>query len=144
MLANLALGTLMISITVFMHTAGFVFLTREMNRIVGWFPFRHRHFGKSAAMVATVLGIFLLHSTAVWAWAALYIAIGEIIRFEDALYFSTVTFSTAGYGDITLSQQWRLLSSLEAINGFMLIGWSTAYLVTASTRHGPFRLGEHF
>jgi hypothetical protein len=142
MLANLALGTLMISLTVLMHSAGFVILTREMNRIVGWFRFRH--FAKTVAMVAIVLGIFLLHSTAVWAWAALYVAIGEIIRFEDALYFSTVTFSTAGYGDITLSQQWRLLSSLEAINGFMLIGWSTAYLVTASTRHGPFRLGEHF
>ena len=35
-------------------------------------------------------------------------------------------------------------SALEAINGFILLGWSTAYLVAASTRHGPFRLGEHF
>ena len=38
----------------------------------------------------------------------------------------------------------RLLTALEGINGFLLIGWSTAYLVSASIRHGPFRMGEHF
>jgi hypothetical protein len=42
------------------------------------------------------------------------------------------------------AQEWRLLASLEGINGFLLIGWSTAYLVAASTRIGPFKSGEHF
>src|ERR1043165_6279384 len=109
MMANLALGTLMISLYVLTHTAGLVLLTREMNRIVRWFRLHRHAFGKSVAMVATVLGIFLLHSAEVWTWAGLYLGIGEISRFEDALYFSTVTFSTLGYGDITLSHEWRLL-----------------------------------
>jgi voltage-gated potassium channel Kch len=105
----------------------------------------HRHdFGKSVAMVTTVLGIFLLHTVEIWIWAGLFFFAGQIAAFQDALYFSTVTFSTLGYGDITLAPEWRLLGSLEAINGFILIGWSTAYLVAASTRHGPFRTGEHF
>jgi hypothetical protein len=73
-----------------------------------------------------------------------FLATNAITPFQDALYFSTVSFSTVGYGDIIVGAQWRLLASLEAINGFLLIGWSTAYLVSASTRHGPFRLGEHF
>jgi hypothetical protein len=63
---------------------------------------------------------------------------------ESSLYFSTETFSTLGYGDITPLPRWRLFAALEAVNGFLLIGWSTAYLVAASTRHGPFRIGEHF
>ena len=100
--------------------------------------------GKAVAMVLTVLGLFLAHTIEVWLWAGAYFATGAVPSFEDALYFSTVTFSTLGYGDITLSPEWRLFSSLEAVNGFLLIGWSTAFLVSASTRYGPFRLGEHF
>ena len=48
--------------------------------------------------------------------------------FETALYFSFVTFTTLGYGDITLSEGWRLLSGIEALNGLLLVGWTTALL----------------
>jgi hypothetical protein len=63
--------------------------------------------------------------------------------FEDALYLSTTMFSTVG-SQIAVAPEWRLFASLESVNGFILIGWSIAYLVGASTRHGPFRQGEHF
>lgn len=144
MLVNLVLGTLVISITVLFHTFGLVALTRAMIRIVRWFRLHRHDFGKSIAMVTTVLGLFLIHTFEIWLWAGLYVTVEAISPFADALYFSTVTFSTVGYGDIIVGPQWRLLASLEAINGFLLIGWSTAYLVSASTRHGPFRSGEHF
>lgn len=144
MFANLALGTFIISATVLFHTFGLVVLTRIMARIVHWFRLHRHDFGKSVAMVTTVLGLFLIHTVEIWIWAVVFITTGAISPFQDALYFSTVSFSTVGYGDIIVGAQWRLLASLEAINGFLLIGWSTAYLVSASTRHGPFRLGEHF
>lgn len=144
MLANLAIGTVFISLTVLFHTGGLVGLTRSMNSIVRWFRLHRHDFGKSVAMVTTVLGLFLLHTVEIWIWAGLFLAIHAITPFEDALYFSTVTFATIGYGDVLVGPQWRLLAALEGINGFILIGWSTAYLVSASTRHGPFRLGEHF
>jgi hypothetical protein len=64
--------------------------------------------------------------------------------FADALNLSTAMFSTVGYGQINIAKSWRLLTALEGINGFILIGWSTAYLVGVSTRHGPFRKAEHF
>src|SRR5437762_6069953 len=142
--ANLAIGTLIISITVLFHTVGLIALARSMAQLIRWFRLHRHDFGRSVAMVATVLGLFLLHTVEIWIWAVLFFAGQAVARFEDALYFSTVTFSTVGYGEITVAPQWRLLGSLEAINGFILIGWSTAYLVAASTRHGPFRLGEHF
>jgi hypothetical protein len=144
MLANLALGTLLISTTVLFHTLGLVGLTRIMTHLIRWFRLHRHDFGKSVAMVTTVLGLFLIHTFEIWIWAGLFFTINAITPFQDALYFSTVTFSTVGYGDVIVGPQWRLLASLEAINGFILIGWSTAYLVSASTRHGPFRLGEHF
>jgi hypothetical protein len=73
-----------------------------------------------------------------------YVLIGAVGSFEPALYFSTVMFSTVGYGDVQPVAHWRQFTALEAVDGFLLIGWSIAYLVAASTRHGPFRLGEHF
>jgi voltage-gated potassium channel Kch len=144
MFENLALGTFFISITVFFHTFGLVVLTRTMNHTVRWLRLHRHDFGKSIAMVTTVLGLFLIHTVEIWMWASVLFATQSIASFQDALYFSTVTFSTVGYGDIIVGPQWRLLASFEAIDGFILIGWSTAYLVSASTRHGPFRLGEHF
>jgi hypothetical protein len=48
--------------------------------------------------------------------------------FSEAWYFSMVTFTSLGYGELTLTGNWRLLSGIEAINGIMLIGWSTAMM----------------
>ena len=58
--------------------------------------------------------------------------------FATGLYFSTVTFSTLGFGDVLPPEKWRLFAALEAVNGFLLIGLSTAYLVAASTRSAHF------
>jgi Ion channel len=144
MVGNLFVGSLMIVLTVVTHTLGLIVITRSMALMIGWLRLHAHNLGKIIAMVSTVLSLFFLHTVEVWMWATAFLALGAIASFEPALYFSTVTFSTLGYGDVTLSPQWRLFGALEAVNGFLLIGWSTAYLVAASTRHGPFRSGEHF
>jgi hypothetical protein len=144
MVLNLTFGTLIIAATVVFHTIGLMALTTIVNQLVRRFHMHMHVVGKTMSMVTTVLGIFVLHTAEIWFWAAIYYVEDQFMSFTDALYFSTVTFSTLGYGDIILTPAWRLLGSLEAINGFILLGWSTAYLVAASTRHGPFRLGEHF
>lgn len=144
MASNLVLGTLVISLNVVIHTVGLVVLARWMSWIVRWFRLHRHSLGKTIAMVTTVLGLFLVHTIEVWVWAFAYLAIGVVNGLEEAVYFSTVTFSTLGYGDITPTAAWRVFAALEAMNGFILIGWSIAYLVAASTRHGPFRSGEHF
>ena len=141
---NLLIGTLIIATTVMIHTLGLVLLTRWMKWVVHWFRLHRHSFAKSVAMVSTVLGLFLLHTIEVWVWASTYLVAGVVSGLEPALYFATVTFSTLGYGDITPLPGWRVLAALEAVDGFILIGWSTAYLVAASTRHGPFQIGEHF
>jgi cell division protein FtsW (lipid II flippase) len=144
MLANLGLGTAVISATVLIHTVGLIVLARLMTTIQERLRLNSHDLGKTISMVTTVLGLFFVHTIEIWVWAFVYVTLGALATFEDALYFSTATFSTLGYGDMVLGPEWRLLGALEAVNGFLLIGWSTAYLVAASTRHGPFRIGEHF
>jgi hypothetical protein len=91
-------------------------------------------------ILIVVFGIFALHTVQIWLYAALYIALGEMRSFEEALYFSTVTFASLGYGDIVLSPKWRVLSAIEGANGVILFAWSTAFLLAVTTR---LRLLEH-
>jgi len=62
-------------------------------------------------------------------WAITYHLIGAIEGFDKSLYFSIVTLTTLGYGDITLHESWRILSSLEAAIGIIIFGWSTAIVM---------------
>ena len=144
MVSNLVLGVLVISLNVIVHTAGLMLLAGWMSWIVHWFRLHRHSLGKTVAMVTTVLGLFAVHTVEVWIWAFAHLMTGVVNGLEDAVYFSTVTFSTLGYGDIVPAPGWRVFAALEAMNGFVLIGWSIAYLIAASTRHGPFRIGEHF
>ena len=62
-------------------------------------------------------------------WAGAYVGVGAIDGWEPALYFSIVTYTTLGYGDVTLDPSWRLMASLQAANGTIMFGWSTALIV---------------
>ena len=68
------------------------------------------------------------HLTQIAVWAAALLAVGEISTFEKAFYYSAENYTALGYGDIILSRGWRLLGPLEAINGLLLFGLSTAVL----------------
>jgi voltage-gated potassium channel Kch len=67
-------------------------------------------------------------------WAICYELNQALPSFEEALYFSIVTFTTVGYGDITLGPQWRLLATFEAINGWIIFGWATALIMAVIQR----------
>jgi len=82
-------------------------------------------------LVSTALIAFALHAIEIVIWACTYLALvpaNELASFEEAVYFSFVTFTTLGYGEITLSEGWRLLSGIEALNGILLVGWTTAMI----------------
>ena len=143
MIANLILGTLVISATVLIHTFGLMTVTSVMEVITRAFPV-HGHPSRAVALIVVVLGIFTVMTVEVWLWAVCHYTLGVVDDFDTALYFSTVTFSTVGFGDVLPHHEWRLFGALEGIDGFLLIGWSTAYLVAAGVRLGPFRSGVHF
>ena len=63
-------------------------------------------------------------------WALLFRLLGEFQQFDDAFYHSAVNFGSLGYGDIVMSEQHKLLGALEAINGVLMIGVSTAALMS--------------
>jgi len=83
------------------------------------------------ALMMTGNFLMLLHLFEILLWAVTYRllpGITNLTNMSDAFYFSLVTFTTLGYGDIVLGPKWRLMSGMEAINGIVLFGWSTAFL----------------
>ncbi len=83
-------------------------------------------------LIVSFLGLTLLHMLHSFIWALAIQLIpatqSDFSSFNDIFYYSIITFTTLGYGDITISSSWKLLSGVEAINGIMLIGWSTALM----------------
>ena len=76
-----------------------------------------------------VLAILAIHTAEAWFWAMIYMSLGEFSVFRQALYFSAVTSTTLGYGDITLSEKWQLLSTIEAMGGLILFGASAGFFL---------------
>jgi hypothetical protein len=94
-----------------------------------------------AVMMIVTLVTAAAHLTQIAVWAAALLAVGEISTFEKAFYYSAENYTALGYGDIMLSKQWRLLGPLEAINGLLLFGLSTALMFAIMSRLITNRLG---
>ena len=130
MLLQIAFGSTMIVVTTLIQGA-FTMLGVEYIRLrVSRYPARSL-FWPTVRLSGFVLWLFLATIIEVWIWAVLYLWLGALQSLEKAVYFSTVTFTTLGFGDITLDEKWRLLSSFEAANGLLMFGWSTALVFAA-------------
>lgn len=80
-----------------------------------------------AFTLGIVVAMLALHGLEIWLFAFVYIGLDAINGLEDALYFSTISYSTVGYSDIHIQAEWRLLGAFESILGMVLLGWSTAF-----------------
>ena len=82
-------------------------------------------------IVAVMLLLLVGNFAQIAIWAALFQMLGEFEAFEIAFYHSAVNFATLGYGDIVMSEAHRILGPLQAMNGVLMIGVSTAVLMAA-------------
>ncbi len=119
------------------HAAGTSWWLQTLTRHFSIGPADRKRFHTMRILSSTVLVLLVLHviQIEVWAMAYLYLLPAEYLgTAEEAAYFSCVTFTTLGYGDITLPYPLRMMSGIEAINGILLVGWSTALLFAVVQR----------
>ena len=134
MIENLALSVVMVTVTVTVHFFGLLILTHLLRRHGTGKRVQHSVVRQGFVIVVVMLGIFVIHTVEIWLYAVVFLALGALPDFEQALYFSTSTFSSVGYGDLVLSPNWRVFGAIEAPNGLILIAWSTAFLISLMNR----------
>ncbi|MBZ4689851.1 MAG: metal transporter [Cereibacter sp.] len=100
-------------------------------RFHGWL-ISEPHGPKLILVVAgTALWALAMLTVGVWLWTLTFWQLGAFATMEESLYFSMVTFTTLGYGDVLMPHRWRILGAMAAANGLLNFGLLTALLVEA-------------
>ena len=132
MYLNIIIAVCMMFVTTTIHASGMLLVIQMSALHQGPLTSRLK---RLSLVSGVVILMFLASVLEVLVWAITYLALNAIQGLEKALYFSMVTFTTLGYGEIVLDEQWRLLASFEAANGIIMFGWTTAIVIAVVQRH---------
>ena len=132
MLSKLFIAWCLMALCVTIHaiglTAAFSWMTRRSATIQG-------RFWSATWMLICIAGwAVLMHLLQIAVWAFFYAWKHGMPDLTSALYFSTVTYTTTGYGDLVLPKQWRLVGGVEALTGILMCGLSTGLFFAVFTK----------
>lgn len=132
MLVQLLAGCGLAALTVAIHAAGLALLLKRLEAHGELLLLR---FWMTTWLVIRVTWFLILtHLLAISVWAVFYRAVGCLPDLESSLYFSGVTYSTVGYGDVVLPEGWRILGPIEGLTGILMCGLSTGVFLTLISR----------
>jgi hypothetical protein len=138
---NWAWGLPLIVLTVLVHALALVELR---DRIVLPLPLllraRRSSIVLAVLMVVSVLLLTVLHAIEAGAWAGAYVALGARPDVASAMLYSLSAMTSYGHANVFLAQHWQLMGAIEALNGMMLFGLSTAFLFAVLREHWPPRV----
>ena len=132
MLLKLLLASVLVVATVAMHAAGFSALLRVIMRShaldrSGFRPV-------TGMVIVLTCWLMLVHLAEIAVWGLCYLWQGCLPDAETAFYFSGVTYTTLGYGDLVLPKPWRMFAPLEALTGIIMCGLSTGLFFALVSR----------
>ena len=131
---QLAASAGMVLLLSIVHLLGLAIITRTLNLNEDRLEERDFDFGAMALMSGMAVLLFALHILEIWIFAAFYMAVGAMQDLEEALYYSASAYATLGRTADYFPDEWRLIGAIEALIGFLLIGWSTAFIVSKSSK----------
>jgi hypothetical protein len=122
----------LVVVTVALHAAGLAVLLRSLMRRHAQPP--TRFWPVTRLLVGVAWCLILIHLVEISVWGLFYFWQGCLPDAESAIYFSGVTYSSLGYGDIVLPKPWRMLAPLEALTGLLMCGLSTGLFFAVINR----------
>ena len=93
-----------------------------------------RPFERERLFIRLAGWVILCHLVEIAIWAFFYEWRSAMPDLASALYFSAVTYTTTGYGDLVLPPDWRLVGGVEALTGILMCGWSTGFFFAVVSR----------
>ncbi|UWR21131.1 potassium channel family protein [Sulfitobacter sp. S190] len=137
MLGQIILGSLFLMGCCMLHVTVLFFAAPATIRAILLLGVRRGH-GRRLLLLGGMLGaIILAHTLQIWIWAAYWLAKDALPDLNEAVYFSIVTYTTLGYGDIVLGPDYRIVATFAAITGLLAFAISTAFLIGLVTRMMP-------
>jgi hypothetical protein len=125
MVAKLVFALLLMALCVAIHAIGLTAAVRWLRRYA---LSQHSWFVQSVGLlIAFAAWAIVLHLLQIVVWAAFYVLEHGMPDLPTALYFSAVTYTTTGYGDLVLPPEWRLVGGVEALTGILMCGLSTGF-----------------
>lgn len=131
-----AAGGMMLVMTV-THAFGLTGISKLLNLRKDHLKEMSFSFKSIALMSGMGLLLLVLHAFEIGIFAGFYLLIGAMQALEEALYYSASAYATLGRTADYFPPDWRLIGALEALIGFLLIGWSTAFIVSKANRLMP-------
>ena len=126
--ANWAWGMPLIIINVVIHVLGLGFIDERILQVLP--AVNQRHFTRVFAVVMAVVALLatILHGMEGMVWAAAYRLLDALPDTHSAVLYSLSAVTTYGHANIMLKPQWQLMGALEALNGILLFGLTTAFM----------------
>jgi len=126
MVSKLLMAWALVALCVVIHATGVTVAVRWLRQFTT--RMAAHNFWLEVRLFTRLAGwMILLHLIEVTAWALVYTWKGAMPDLQSALYFSGVTYTTTGYGDLVLPEEWRLVGAIEALTGILMCGWSTGF-----------------
>lgn len=141
MLLTLLIGSLALVINMTIQVVAIVIILTFLLRKLELYQLKSRYRTEIRVLGFLVLALFAGHLLQFAIWAMLFLYLGEFADFQTAFYHSVVNFTSLGYGDIVMSEKWRLLGALEAANGILMFGLTAGALLSVMTRLFRKRVG---
>ncbi len=129
MFIQIAIGSLMLVASIAFAALTFWLLEHFLTRTGGWMTRRPHRPKLVMALIVSSVAILGQVTVSVWMWAGLLWWLDLFHSLEMSVYFALTCFTTLGFGDVLLPQEWRLLGGLAATNGLVNIGVVTAVMV---------------
>jgi hypothetical protein len=125
MLSKLLIAFALMALCVMIHAMGLIAVFRAMHG--GLARGTVSFWSATWALVRIASWTVFLHLLQILVWAFVYAwrDVGQVADFTSAAYFSAVTYTTTGYGDLVLPEEWRLVGGVEALTGILMCGLST-------------------
>jgi hypothetical protein len=131
MFSKLLIAWGLMALCVVIHAVGVTSAVRWLRYPVSE---AHRFWRATWLFIRLAAWIVLLHLIEITMWAFSYVRTDAMGDLQSALYFSAVTYTTTGYGDVVLPHEWRLVGAIEALTGILMCGWSTGFFFAVVTR----------
>ena len=125
MTTPLLIGSGIFTATVVIQALAIIALVDFLRRRMRLNRFHENLLVATGALSGGMLIVFVGHLLQVGLWALLFVGLGEFESYASAFYHSMVNFTSLGYGDLVMSEDWRLLGAIEAAGGILMFGVST-------------------